>query len=257
MSGITLLASILIALAISTAEGAKHRIVGGTPAAVNEFPYQVSIRYNGGHFCGGSIITSTTILTAAHCLTSFAGRATGLTIKAGGLSRTTTESTQQIRSVSKLTSHASYSASTQSNDIAILTLSSPLIFDSSVKAIILAAAGSEQTAGTYDVATGWGTTSEGGTASGSLLKVIVAVVAQTTCAQAYGSVITSNVMCAGSDGKDTCQGDSGGPLATLDAATRTLVGVTSFGYGCARTGYPGVYTKVSAYRPWIKTNGGV
>lgn len=133
--------------------------------------------------------------------------------------------------------HAQYSSSSTQNDIAVVTLSTPLTFNTAVKAIALAAAGSSLPAGTIATATGWGTTTVGGGGPSSdvLRTVDVPIVSQATCRKSYGTnTITNLMLCAGVVGKDTCQGDSGGPLATKDR--KTLIGVTSFGIGCGNNG---------------------
>ena len=100
---------------------------------------------------------------------------------------------------------------------------------------------------------GWGTTSSGGSISEDLLKVEVPFVDKETCEQDYtGYTISDNMLCAGEKGKDSCQGDSGGPLVAYDNGSPVLVGVVSWGIGCAFEGYPGVYAKVSNYLDWIE-----
>jgi len=230
------------------------RIVGGTATTIQAYPYQIALLYNGQFICGGTIIEASTILTAAHCIPSTT--ASAWSIRAGSTSRSRSDSLTQTRRASRVVVHTQYSRSTNANDIAIIKLSQPLTLNAAVAAATLPAAGTEPVVGSQAVATGWGTTSEGGRTSDTLMTVTLPVVSAATCRSAYGSSrIISSMMCAGVAGKDTCQGDSGGPLAA--SGTRNLIGVTSFGAGCGRSGYPGVYTKVSAFRSWISTNGGV
>ena len=103
------------------------------------------------------------------------------------------------------------------------------------------------------VVSGWGTTSEGGSTPSTLRKVTVPVISDDKCRDAYGrnDIFDSN-LCAGFDagGKDSCQGDSGGPLY----CSGYQAGVVSWGYGCARPNYPGVYTEVSYFINWINAN---
>ncbi|KAJ4432547.1 hypothetical protein ANN_21170 [Periplaneta americana] len=136
-----------------------------------------------------------------------------------------------------------------------LRVSSAFSFGSSVQAIPLETG--SVSAGTSAVVSGWGTTSEGGSASTTLRQVAVPIVSDSSCNSAYSSYggITARMICAGytSGGKDACQGDSGGPLV----ANGKLIGIVSWGAGCARPNYPGVYTKVSALRSWISSNTGV
>merc|ERR1719453_988373 len=105
------------------------------------------------------------------------------------------------------------------------------------------------------IVAGWGTTSEGGTLSDVPLRAAVPITNDQVCRSSYGSNYDPDFMiCAGFDegGYDACQGDSGGPLFGADAAgSHVLVGVVSFGQGCARPGFPGVYARASTYRNWI------
>ena len=107
---------------------------------------------------------------------------------------------------------------------------------------------------------GWGDTSEGGSAATVLQHASVPIATSTTCSNQYGSGYASYIMiCAGGNGIDTCQGDSGGPFLTLPSRTNryTLCGVTSWGHGCARPQYYGVYSKVCAALDWIRSNTGI
>ncbi|ROT77357.1 putative trypsin-1-like [Penaeus vannamei] len=111
-------------------------------------------------------------------------------------------------------------------------------------------------AGKTATATGWGTTSSGGSSSDTLREVDVTVLSNTACQSgSYGSAIKDTMLCAGSTGKDSCQGDSGGPLVFKDGGGNyDQIGVVSWGYGCGARGYPGVYTRVNSYLDWIRTN---
>jgi trypsin len=110
--------------------------------------------------------------------------------------------------------------------------------------------------GTNVVVTGWGRTSEGGSSSTTLRQVTVQIINQSTCNSAYSAHggVSSNMICAGvpGGGRDACQGDSGGPLITTNP--RSLVGIVSWGVGCARPQFPGVYARVSSVCNWIIAN---
>ena len=94
----------------------------------------------------------------------------------------------------------------------------------------------------------------GGSISNALLRVEVPFVDAETCEDDYtGYAISDKMICAGEKGKDSCQGDSGGPLVTYDNGEPVLVGVVSWGIGCAYEGYPGVYARVSAFVDWINS----
>src|SRR5262249_38683933 len=103
--------------------------------------------------------------------------------------------------------------------------------------------------------TGWGRTYEGGATSSDLMKATVPYVDSAVCNEpsAYNGSILPGMMCAGlhEGGVDACQGDRGGPLVFRHADGRLLVGVVSWGEGCARRLKYGIYTRVTTYRDWI------
>ncbi|XP_046635315.1 trypsin-1-like [Daphnia pulicaria] len=228
-----------------------ERIVGGTQASPNEFPYQISLRRLGSHICGASIYKSGWIITAAHCTD---GTSVGsLSIVAGEHSLSVDSGNEQTRNIAAKHEHVSYSSRTQENDICLLELSSPLSLNSVVGVVRIPAQGAQTAVGTNCVVSGWGTTSSGGSTIPDILrKVTVPIVSDDTCRGSYGTnAITDSMICAGFrlGGADSCQGDSGGPL--VDEGTNLLIGVVSWGIGCADAGYYGVYTEVSYFHNWI------
>ena len=157
--------------------------------------------------------------------------------------------------VKSVTIHPSFSGSTLNNDVAIWKLVSDISESSTIGYATLPAAGSDPTAGTTTTVAGWGTLTQGGSSPTTLRKVDVPVIARNTCRQNYSvSEITDNMFCAGytAGGKDSCQGDSGGPI--VNTATRVLVGLVSWGNGCAQAGQPGVYARVGTLLPFINAN---
>ncbi|XP_017537277.2 mast cell tryptase-like [Pygocentrus nattereri] len=236
----------------------NNKIVGGETANSNAWPWQVSIQYRAGHFCGGSLINNNWILSAAHCFqSSNTNYAAALTIYLGMASLQGINSNSQIRSVSRIIIHPSYSTSSHDNDIALLQLTSSVTYTDYVQPACLAAAGSSLGGGTLVWVTGWGDI--GNSVSlpfpQNLREVEVPVVTNSDCIASYGSSVTSNMICAGltEGGKDSCQGDSGGPMVIKQDAGWTQVGIVSFGYNCAEPNFPGVYTRVSKYQNWINT----
>jgi len=232
------------------------RIVGGEEAADGEFPWQVSLRSIGAigstHFCGGSVLSENWIVTAAHCC---AGQGPlSMHVVAGGIKLNNNEGEEERRDIDKIIGHPDYSSRDLTNDICLLKLKEPLEETQWVKPIPLAR--EESAAGADMIVTGWGTLNEGGFSLPNVLhKVTVPVVSDEDCNEDYASsgyAITDSMICAGlpEGGKDSCQGDSGGPF--IDAATKELVGIVSWGIGCARAGYPGVYTQVSYFVDWIE-----
>ncbi|KAK0384039.1 hypothetical protein NLU13_8128 [Sarocladium strictum] len=252
MVSLTALVSLLgLAAALPNPQaGTKQLIVGGTSAATGEFPYIVSLQQNSRHFCGGVLLNANTVLTAAHCTEG--SSASSVTIRAG----TNRWASGGVTSrVSSLRVHPNYVSSTTDNDIAIWKLSTSIAQSSLVAYATLPTQGSDPAANSAVTVAGWGYTSEdSGAVASSLLKVTVPVVSRATCRSEYGSsAITNNMVCAGlpQGGKDSCSGDSGGPLVN---ASGTLVGLVSWGNGCARAGYSGVYTRVGNYVQWIAQN---
>jgi len=231
------------------------RIVGGEEATSNEFPWQVSMQYFGQHICGGSIYNADTVITAAHC-GEIAG-ANAFSVLAGKHNLQITEPTQQLRQVSQVILHSGYPGATGfSNDICILKLSQPLVFNAVVGPVPIAPAG--HTATGSATVSGWGDLREGGVSPDTLHKVDVPIISDASCRVAYGaSAVDDSMICAGEQqgGKDSCQGDSGGPFLANDRGTGYyLAGIVSWGFGCARPGYPGVYAEVSFHTEFIQSN---
>lgn len=104
---------------------------------------------------------------------------------------------------------------------------------------------------------GWGSLSSGGSYPNVLKKATVTIKTSSYCQSAYGGAWTSPSNCASASGKDSCQGDSGGPLVYDNGGRAEVYGVTSWGYGCADSRYPGVYADVPSVKSWIisKTGG--
>ncbi|KAF5024518.1 hypothetical protein F66182_3458 [Fusarium sp. NRRL 66182] len=230
----------------------ENGIVGGEQASAAEFPFIVSLqrRQDGFHFCGGTLINANTVLTAAHCSTRAAST---LQIRAGSNNR---NSGGVLSRVTSVTVHPSYnSGATYNNDVAIWKLATPIPTSSTVAYARLAASGSDPAAGSLATVSGWGDTIEdGNNGPVQLRKVSVPIVSRASCRAQYDTPsITTNMFCAGypEGGRDSCQGDSGGPLVD---SSRTLIGVVSWGFGCARPNAPGVYARVGSLRSWIDAN---
>ncbi|XP_076853105.1 serine protease 33-like [Brachyhypopomus gauderio] len=229
------------------------RIVGGNNSDPGSWPWQASLQINGHHFCGGSLINKDWILTAAHC---FPNPATVIAYL-GMQSLQGINSNMQAFPVSSVNIHPDYNSSTNDNDIALLQLTPSVTFNDYVMPVCLAAEGSSFPSDTYVWVTGWGDTASGETLPypQTLQQVQVPIVSNGDCANSYSS-LTLNMMCAGltQGGKDACQGDSGGPLVVKQGSYWIQGGVVSFGYGCARPNFPGVYTRVSRYQDWINSH---
>ena len=219
-------------------------VVGGTRATISEYPWTVYLAStSGSQFCGGTLVKGNKVVTAAHCVS---GRSAASTRVVWG--REDKQSTAgTVASVTRIWVHPSYTSASSGSDVAVLTLAT------SISSTYLPLATPSDTAlyaaGTSTTILGWGTTSSGGSASRYLLKATVPVTSDATCKTAYSNYSSTSMVCAGypQGGTDTCQGDSGGPLV----AGGKLIGITSWGEGCALAGYPGVYTRVSNFATLI------
>ncbi|XP_054740017.1 trypsin alpha-like [Anastrepha obliqua] len=245
---VILLSAITCALGATEPEGLvpqlDGRIVGGAATTISTFPWQISLQRSGSHSCGGSIYSANIIVTAAHCLQSVT--ASVLKVRAGS---TYWNSGGVLIQVSAFKNHESYSSSSYNNDIAVIRLASSLSFSSSIKAISLAS--SAPAHGAAAAVSGWGTLTYGASSLPSKLQYVdTNIVSLSKCASSsygYGSQVKGAMICAAASGKDACQGDSGGPLVSGGV----LVGVVSWGYGCAYSNYPGVYSDVAALSSWV------
>ena len=222
----------------------QPRIVGGTQATQFQNPFQVALLLTGvdnnadAQFCGGALVASNRVVTAAHCSDFVAASEVQVLIGTRRLDGTGTRV-----NVTAITIHPDWDATTFNNDVAVWTLAT--------EQTELAAelANQDGPVGGQMLVTGWGRTSEGGTSPISLEAVQVPLVDTTNCndANSYNGQITDRMICAGLDagGLDSCQGDSGGPL-TRGLNNAVLTGIVSWGFGCARPNLHGVYTRVSA-----------
>jgi V8-like Glu-specific endopeptidase len=229
-----------------------QRIVGGVEATPNSWPWIVSLQLR-DHFCGGTLIDTRHVLTAAHCLTS--AIASQIRVVAG-LHDRSNKNTGRVQNigVTHIFNHEQYNSVTQVNDIAILRLSQPVQLNTYVNLICLPGPDPQESA-TVTVA-GWGTTYKNSPLANTLRQVSVKVT-NSQASIAYPSNFNIQRQIGASipyvGGKDSCQGDSGGPLMYNSNGQWYLSGVVSFGNDCALSNYPGVYTRTSAYLAWIRS----
>lgn len=236
----------------------SQEIVGGANTTIAQNPWQVSLQSSSGsHFCGGSIIDESWVLTAQHCVNS-GGSISKPGRVVAGITKRSGSGAGQIRTVSQVFVYPGYVNANLGKDAALLKLSSPLdLSGANAKAIPLAteedAAAGLTNAGVIARVTGWGTLSSGSSSLPDTLQTVnVALITNASAQSSYPSeTIGADQLGAASPGKDSCQGDSGGPLTVPKGSTQVLAGIVSWGYGCADSRYPGMYGRVSSFERWI------
>lgn len=232
------------------------KIVGGVPVPITEAPWQVAVVGNGSTLCGGSLIASDWVLTAAHCI----GAATSITVYAGITELNSGSGANQFGVLQAVT-NPGYNQTSFANDLTLVQLDRPITPGPTMAPIALPTAedsASWPPAGSAATISGWGSDRFGGSSLNSLRQGVVQVLTNPgggECGQ-YGSTFNGSIsICAGlpQGGVDSCQGDSGGPLVVAGIAGPTLAGVTSVGNDCGQSAYPGIYTRVSAFLDWIRS----
>ncbi|MET8626530.1 serine protease [Kitasatospora sp. NPDC004669] len=253
----------LVALGAAGPAEAQRRVVGGSAVSTVDHPWIVALASRqqfgsgrSGQFCGGALVTPTKVVTAAHCFYDEAkGRVDrpGLKVVVGRDDmRGSAGREVAVRSV---WIHPDYDFAANVNDVAVLTLA-----DSQGSRPVVELVGQGESApyaaGTRARVYGWGDTSGRGDYSPVLRGADVPIVSDRTCAHAYpggqeGKFDARGMVCAGEEkgGRDACQGDSGGPLIVGGR----LVGLVSWGTGCAEAAHPGVYTRLSSVTDEVRS----
>lgn len=261
----------LTAVAAPASAATSDRIVGGSVTSTSAFPWQAAVvldasRFSGTdaqrQFCGGTLLTPRIVQTAAHCL--YGTDPDGGTPGGAGtadpndidvvLGRTVLSSAAGERlSVRAVYVSSSFNPATHANDLGWIVLASDAAIGASEQTIDVAGPdeGALWAPGAQARVSGWGNTTEGGNSSDRLMQALVPVVADSRCddLDVYGGRFqAASMLCAGpmTGGSDSCQGDSGGPLVSpVEGGGYRLVGVVSWGTGCARPNKPGVYARIA------------
>jgi secreted trypsin-like serine protease len=268
VASIAAFALLLTALvqSVAAAPDGDRRIIGGQPADFGEYPFMVALLREDRagtdfdkQYCGGSLIASRWVLTAAHCVDFISSDDIAVAV-----SRTNLDSTEGVRvDVRNVYIHPDWDAATGSGtDVALIELAKPV---RGIEPIQLAAIGDEQweADGALLTVIGWGNTSTTGHPNwpDELRELQVPVVSDAECDFAYGgAVLVDTELCAGDRGVDSCQGDSGGPLfGTTTSGDYVQVGIVSWGFKCGKEHFPGVYAEVNSplVRNWIRSVSGI
>ncbi|XP_075251566.1 anionic trypsin-2-like [Convolutriloba macropyga] len=239
--------------------GYQTNIVNGQSAPrQGAYPFVVNIKIEWQHWCGGALYDKETVISAAHCFWPDMGTLQLFFADYHQKLGYNYEPGQEKRFVRSITQHPLFDGTWFHNDIAILKLTEPLEFTEKIQPICLPSV--EVTGGEQTLVLGWGYTQ--GTNDEDVLNVAtVPIIPRATCSSNdwYSFAITESMLCAGfpQGGVDACQGDSGGPLVLQNSAGAfELIGLVSWGSGCAKAHSPGVYTDVYDYISWIKSVAG-
>ncbi|KAK0177320.1 hypothetical protein PV328_001388 [Microctonus aethiopoides] len=237
------------AIAILSDAKPPQKIIGGDVVISNEFPFIVSIRIDGQHHCSGSIISSKHILTAAHCVVHLDNSIyPKLCVISGTISSINGGESHQVKLIRY---HESFNTLDKSspNDIAIIELEKPMIFNAAQHEISIASSANWN--GGRGIAIGWGFRAVNlPFMSPELRKVELEIIGPKQCQYLSSTQLWTHQICArGYPGYGTCIGDSGGPLIY----NNELIGVLSYGTPCA-VGKPDVFTSTYHYYHWIYRN---
>ncbi|XP_057606694.1 mastin-like [Hippopotamus amphibius kiboko] len=240
-------------------------IVGGCDVSARRYPWQVSLRFYNSkrrqwvHQCGGSLIHPQWVLTAAHCMEPENMTPSKAGVQVGQLRLYDHRKLTMVKQVIRHPKFNSSQGAKGGADIALLRLEAPVTLSADVNLVLLPPASLRVPERKMCWVTGWGNINYKSPLPPPyhLQEVEVPIVGKEVCNQRYQKVeknprpIKEDMLCAGSEGRDSCQGDSGGPLVCSWNCTWVQVGVVSWGHQCGLRDFPGVYARVTSYMSWI------
>ncbi|EDO34807.1 predicted protein, partial [Nematostella vectensis] len=229
------------------------RVIGGKDAIPGAWPWQIALKSRGNFICGGSLVSSTWVVTAAHCVARSSNPAQ-YQIIVGEHNRNVNEVTEETLNVKKVIAHPQYNNPRLSNDIALIELASPAKLSSRVNPVCLPPHGYKLPAGSRCFITGWGKIKHPGSSHPILQQAMIPSLSEAQCKQKAQQSGCNSMLCAGlyNGGIDACQGDSGGPLVCETGGQFYIHGATSWGHGCAAPGKYGVYAHVKNLIGWVR-----
>ncbi|KAM6220907.1 transmembrane protease serine 11B-like protein [Rhynchocyon petersi] len=233
------------------------RVKGGSTAQEGEWPWQASLKMNGRHYCGASLISDRYLVTAAHCFKKTLNPV-NYTVSFG----TKVNPPYMQHYVQKIIIHEDYVPNEHHDDVALIQLTGKVLFNNNVHRVCLPEATQIFPPGEGVVVTGWGALFYNGEYPVLLQKAPVKIIDTNICNSkiAYNGLVQDTMICAGymSGYIDACQGDSGGPLVHPNSRNIWyLVGIVSWGTECGKVNKPGVYMRVTSYRNWIASKIGI
>ncbi|XP_029464717.1 chymotrypsinogen B-like [Rhinatrema bivittatum] len=224
-----------------------QRIINGEEAVPGSWPWQVSLQYNGNHYCAGSIINENWILTAAHC-----DPWPGIDfIVMGEHDRLSDEEQLQTIGIIEVFIHPEWNE-LGSTDVALVKLASPIQFNDRVSPVCLATVDNFPE-GTKLVTTGWGRDNLDSYESAvRLQQVSLPLVSEGACKAQWGELVNESMICGGAAGASSCHGDSGGPLVIKVGRVWYQVGIVSWGSSACDVTLPAVYSRITYALGWIE-----
>jgi len=256
-------AALMVAMAMLTGHvlapaPPAQAVVGGDPIPIEQAPWQAVVYVEADNrLCGGAIVDASWIVTAAHCVVGFSASQVDAHV---GITELRQRTPENAVDVSEVIVHPSWDANRFRNDIALLKLAAPINLDGTRRPIWVPVgldAAQWPAAGTPASISGWGATVFDGPASDVLRGAALQILGgpgDIECGRYGGDFDVAVEICAGlpDASVDTCQGDSGSPLVVDVGGVPILAGLTSVGFECARIGFPGIYTRVSSFVPWLQ-----